>query len=262
MRAKKRDRWVMVSLLAGMGWLTWGCASQETVEKTGEGRGWHIVVKRCQGPNYDYFAGTVYVSLKQVRKLDANKVRKINFTDSAVVTYGHYASLDDPEAGADLKLIKSLMVPSQGYPFLDAHLEPVSEPDPPIDPSYVLASTKGVWTLHIGLFHGENRKQSAVELTRALRGEGVPAFVYHGPVKSMVTIGSYPARAVKETSRKNSRYGIKPVDPDLKKWKAEYPYMIINTGYARFRTMEGQKEKSGLLESLIIKVPRPGASLW
>ncbi len=234
-----------------------GCSQMEG--QSGEGRGWHIVVKRSVGPEREQWAGMVYDSLRQVKGLDPQKVKKYQTADSSVVTYGRYLNLDDPNAQKDLKFIKSLASPERGiFPFLDAHLEPISEPDPPIRADWVITNTKGYWTLQIGQFHGEKRKQAAVEVVNQLRAEGVPAYIYHGPVKSLVMIGSYPETAVKVPKGQEISQVLRPVDPDLRKWKSKYPYLIVNAGYAKFKDFRGGQR----LESQIVKIPRPGASLW
>lgn len=234
-----------------------GCSRMEG--QSGEGMGWHIVVKRALGPQRDQWAGMVYESLKQVKGLDPQKVKRYHTADTSVVTYGQYVDLDDPDAQKDLRFIKSLLNPEQGIkPFLDAHLEPISEPDPPIQPDWVITTTKGYWTLQIGQFYGEKRKRAAVEVVNQLRGEGVPAYIYHGPVKSLVMIGSYPQDAVKVPKGREISQVIKPVEPDLQKWKSKYPYLIVNTGYAKYKDSRGGQR----LESQIVKIPRPGASLW
>jgi hypothetical protein len=255
----RKGFWIGVGVvLVGLGIsLFHGCSQMDS--QSGEGQGWHIVVKRSIGPQREQWAGMVYESLKLVRGLDTQKVRKYQLADSSVVTYGRYSSLDDPNAQKDLKFIKSLASPEQGIrPFIDAHLEPISDPDPPIESDWIITNTKGYWTLQIGLFHGEKRKQAAVDVVAQLRNDGVPAYVFHGPVKSMVMIGAYPESAVKTPKTQEISQNLKPVDPDLRTWKTKYPYLIVNSGYARFKDSRGGQR----LESQIIKIPRPGMSLW
>ncbi len=252
-----------ILVLAGVALLV-GCSETQDGSLFGGGSqegggGWQIVVKRLYGPEREQLAMKVSEALKAVRGLDPAKVNKESSSDFTVVSYGRYSDLDDSRAKRDMKFIKSLMIPDQGYPFSDAHLEPVPEPDPPIDPSWMIGNTKGYWTLQIAQFQEGKRKLCAVELTKELRKEGVPAYVYHGPVKSMVLIGSYPREAVRTTSRREISQMLKPVNADLKRWKAKYPHLIFNSGYARVKDARGVKAR---MESQIIKVPRPGASLW
>lgn len=227
----------------------------------GEGEGWHIVVKRYHDNLRDQKAGIIYEALRRVPQLDPGRIKKTTSADSVVVTYGRYASLQDPKAKTDLQFIKSLMIPNEGYPFLDAHLEPISEPDPPVDPAWLLANAKGYWTLQIGQFDGRKRKQAAVDLTRELRREGKPAYVHHGPVKSMVTLGAFPYKAVTAPGPNAISQQPRAADPKLRKLKGEYPYLIINSGYGKIRNLQGVPGEQ-MMTSTIIKIPRPGASLW
>ncbi len=222
---------------------------------------WQIVVKRFVGPSRRRFAQLIYNSLIAVRGLDKHKVRKIDSDSSSAVVYGRYNGLDDPRAQRDLKFIKSLAVPNQGYPFLDAHLEPVPEPNPPINSQYLLKNATGYWTLQIARFYGKGRKRAAVDMTNELRKKGIPAYVYHGPVISIVTIGAYPENAVK-AGRKGKLIGQPiPVNPSLRRWLRKFPYMMINTQYVVFKSNQGKK-KSARIASQIIRIPSENGSLW
>jgi len=257
-------KWIVTSLIVLTGTFFFvGCSdTQEGTLFTGgqtESGGWQIVIKRLYGPDRERLAEKVYEAIRTVRGLDPAKVQKTSSGEYTVVSYGRYPSLENSQAQRDMKFIKSLMLPDQGYPFMDAHLEPIPEPDPAIQPDWVIGNTKGYWTLQIAQFQEGKRKLAAVRLVEELRKEGVPAYVYHGPVKSMVMIGSYPRNAVRTSSKKEISQILVPVDRDLKQWKSKYPYLIFNSGYAKVKNAKGQKAR---MESQIIKVPRPGASLW
>jgi len=225
------------------------------------GQDWQIVVKRFVGPNRRKLAQLVYNSLIAVRRIDKRKVRQMHLDNASIVVYGRYKGLDDKRAKRDLAFIKSLAVPQQGYPFLDAHLEPVPEPDPPIASQYLLKNARGYWTLQIARFYGKGRKQSAVDMTNELRRKGVPAYVYHGPVISMVTIGTFSENAVKAGRRGRLIGQPIAVDPSLKRWQREFPYMMINTQYAIFKSRQGKK-KSARITSQLIRIPSKSGSLW
>ncbi|NLE29578.1 MAG: hypothetical protein GX629_07925 [Phycisphaerae bacterium] len=263
----KTTVWVLAGVVGVMGAiLLSGCSgvggsSSGVIDRGGER--WTVIVKRLN-PGQEVYADVVVKSLRQVRGIDAGKIRKQQVGGYTVVMYGQYSSLDDANAQRDMQFIKSLMVPDQGYPFVDAHLEPMPEPDPPIAASWVLEKTKGYWTLQVGQFYGPGRKQGAVEMVKILRNEGVPAYVSHGPVKSLVTIGSYPENAVGTPGKGKISRKLIPRNADLKKWSKQYPYLIVNSEYAKFKSSQGPgNEKVEVrLESQIIKISRPGESLW
>jgi hypothetical protein len=213
---------------------------------------WTVVVKRLS-MEQKQFADVTYNTLVRVQGLDRSKVRKVTVGEKIVVIYGEYSGIDDSRAQRDMKFIKSLAVPDQGCPFLDAHLEPMPQPDPPMPSSWDLTKSSGYWTLKIAQFDGAGRKQAALETVQQLREQQVPAYVYHGPVKSWVTIGSYPETAV-------GRSDMKALDSELKRWKQTYPYLLVNSEYAKFKSSHGAK-KEIRLPSQIIKIPH-GGQLW
>jgi hypothetical protein len=161
-----------------------------------------------------------------------------------------------------MKYIKSLVVPDEGYPFVDAHLEPIPEADPPVPASWLLVKSGGYWTLEIAQFSETGRKKAAVDLVEQLRKKNIPAYVFHGPVKSMVTIGAYPEKAVGQAGKQKISRQLKATDPELRKWKREYPNLLINSEYAKFKTKQKGKNVEFRLDSQIIRVPSEGEMLW
>ncbi len=229
--------------------------------QTGNGQQWHIVVKRFRGPNRRKLGQLVYNTLVAVRGIDRRKVKQIYENNTCTVVYGRYNSINDKKAQKDLAFIKSLVSPERGYLFLDAHLEPIPEPDPPINKAYLLENANGYWTLQIARFYGKGRKRSAVDMTNELRKQGIPAYVHHGPVISIVTIGTFPEDAVK-AGRKGRLIGQPiPVSPELRRWQRKFPYMLINSEYAVFKSTQGKK-KSARIASQIIRIPSKNGSLW
>ena len=229
--------------------------------RTNGGEQWQIVVKRFAGPNRRKLAQLVYNTLIAVRGIDKRKVRQVHTSKTSAVVYGRYNGINDRQAQKDLKFIKSLVSPDRGYLFLDAHLEPIPEPDPPINSAYLLENARGYWTLQIAKFYGKGRKRSAVNMTKELRSKGIPAYVYHGPVISYVTIGAFPENAVK-AGRKGRLIGQPiPADPKLIQWQRKFPYLLINSEYVIFKSMQGKK-KSTRMPSQIIRIPSKTGSLW
>jgi hypothetical protein len=153
------------------------------------------------------------------------------------------------------------MIPDEGYPFLDAHLEPMIEHDPSCPSDWLIANTDGYWTLQIAVWHGKNRKQHAVDFVRKLREENIPAYVYHGPVKSLILVGAFPYKAVDTSAKREIRREISPRDPKLKQWKQKFPYLLMNGDYAVIKTTVGAPTNQRM-ESVIMKIPRQGESLW
>ncbi len=221
---------------------------------------WQVVVKRLSIKQKN-LADVVYESLVKVQGISADKARIIRDGDYLIVGYGQYPSFEDAAAQKDMRFIKSLGDAEGRFPFIDAHLELMPEPDPQIPADWLLTNTKGYWTLQIGQFHGAGRKQAAVEMVKELRNQNLPVYVYHGPVKSMVTIGEFPETAFSSGSKKRVMGQFKANDPELRKWIQKFPYMVVNTGYARFKTKQGKTQQLRL-NSQTIRIPREGESIW
>lgn len=227
----------------------------------GDSRTWQIVAKRFRGQGHYAKAKWVCESLKLSRGIDPNRVTLVHERDGTVVAYGRYRGIKDSQAKKDLTFFKSLGMPDQGYMFLDAHLEPVAEPDPPVPAGWMLTNSKGYWTLEIARFDQEGRKKDAVSLVRQLRSEHVPAYVRHGPIKSVVTVGAFPPNAVANAAvGRDKRRVIMmrpiPVDAGLKKWKKRFPYLIVNAAYINLKAKQGGKKAKSRLESKIMRVPK------
>ncbi len=255
---KKRHLIIIVSAL-----LLSGCTQLQngTSFSLSSRQPWHIVVKRVAGPKRKRIAILIFNSLQRVRHLDRNKVHLTQQRATSTVTYGKYNGPDDPRAQKDLKFIKSLAVPEQGYAFLDAHLEPIPEPDPAVNQQYMIHNAHGYWTLQIGKFYGPRRKQAAVEFVNAVRNEGFPGYLYHGPVISIVTVGAFPENAVRAGNKGKFIGRMVPVSFKLRSFLKKFPYMTINSGYARFKSVR-KKGISERIRSQIIKIPSANGSFW
>ncbi len=218
---------------------------------------WQIMVEQIVGPQHRDIAMNVFTSLKVVKGLAANQFRITHGTNSSTITYGRYSSIDDPNAQKALKLIKFLVVATDGgRPFLDAHLEPVPTPDPPVPEKWLLKNVLGVWTLEIAKYHGKGRKRNAVALVKTLRGSGEQAFVDHGLTSSIVTIGIFGANAVQQTVRRAIVGPPRARDPKLIELLKKYPDYLINGRYAKFTTTDGAGKKSSKrILSRLLRIP-------
>lgn len=124
-----------------------------------------------------------------------------------VVAYGRYPSADDPRAQADLKRLRSMKI-GDDTPFATAMLTPPDTGDLAGKPEYDLRGARAtfgpeaIYSLQVGVYgRGDGRAASAAELAEfrkaaeqavaTLRVQGEEAFFYHGPNRSMVTIGVF-----------------------------------------------------------------------
>ncbi|NLX06785.1 MAG: hypothetical protein GXY33_16735 [Phycisphaerae bacterium] len=237
-----------------------GC--QQQLGRQGD---WQIVLKRFVGPDRTRSAQWFHDSLKVSRGIDPAKIAVTHSDEVTLLTYGSYNNPQSQQAQKDLAFIKGLGVRDQGYLFLDAHLEPIPEPDPPILASWRLINSGGYWTLEIARFDEPGHKKAAVELVQYLRTEKkTPAYVYHAANRSLVTVGAFPEDAIQAGGgRRGPVIGMKPVvtDPDLKRWQNEFPYLIVNGTYIDLKAPKDDK-KEIRMPSKIMRVPDPSGSNW
>lgn len=195
---------------------------------------YRIVVTRITGPNRIQAAENLLRDIPRIRTSampeDANTMRrvevrvdpsKLSLVHEEEASYIHYGEYDGwlameggrerlvfaPATTRDLHMIQGLeLVDQRGgrgqtvyhYPFQPARLEPIQEADPAIDPAWLLVNAPPgvVYSLQIGFYTGPQRKQYAVDAVKKLRADGVKAFVFHGPSRSIVTVGEFGSTAV------------------------------------------------------------------
>lgn len=183
-----------------------------------------------------------------------------------VVAYGHYPSFDDAPARRDLEHIKSITI-DDGKPFDGAVLSP-----PLVDhiagtlPQYDLANVKSkqgkraAYSLQVGVYDagGQGRqaspddiksaREAAEKATLELRREGEEAYYYHGPRRSMVTIGVFPLADLGTT-----KGGTPVLSPRIKEVRNRFPYNLVN-GQGLLIRNEGEKE-GRLQPSFLVAIP-------
>jgi hypothetical protein len=156
--------------------------------------------------------------------------------EATVIAYGRYAT---PEEGQkDLSRVHAIEVMLDGErvkPFAGAFLAPPAAVKGSI-PEYDLRNArrlKGDWalyTLQIGVYSREDKPATAREMEEfraaaekavvQLRREGEQAYYYHGPTRSMVTVGLFGKEDFDAASRLES--------PALKALRKKFPYNLQN----------------------------------
>lgn len=182
---------------------------------------------------------------------------------AAVVAYGKYPSPDAAAAKADLERIRNLRIGNE-RPFGSAMMAPpIFEALPGTLPQYDLRNVKaqygdrGAYTLQVGVYcRMDDAEPSAKELGEfraaaekavvEMRRQGENAFYYHGPRRSMVTVGLF---GLKEFDLKNP--GLQ--SPAIAQAMRKYPYNLVN-GAGVKRKRPGQTEPT-IDPSFIVSVP-------
>lgn len=194
---------------------------------------WSIVLNTFSGDDHRQAAATMVAQLPQVspQLRDAWVQPKEN---GSIVAYGRYDGPADPAAQRDLKQIKALAMNGRRI-FPRAMLSRVQRGSTGSSP-YQLISVRErypnideLWSLQIalwGAFKGampwpEAQRRAEADV-RALRAQGLPAYVHHDPDQefSSVTIGLFDHRAL------NTRSGL--YSPEVEALLRRFPRYLIN----------------------------------
>lgn len=187
--------------------------------------------------------------------------------------WGSYATPADAEKY--LQTAKNFRSESGRQPFPKALVVPVpaGHVGPP---EWDLAKAKGAYTVCVQVWYNDpkvefyQRKEAAVAYCKQLREQGYEAYYHHGPSRSSVTIGSFPASSVEMVKE----YGrVSPVvsDPRIQAILDKFPRLAVN-GHEFWVTVpridpetgrpippplskDGRPIKNMLAKSYVVKIP-------
>ena len=193
-----------------------------------EQEGWGIVL--------EFFSGAGHVELAQQRRDQIS--RSIGRQDvfvrvrpkGSVVVLGSYSGPKDSKAQRDLARMQAIEIAGQ-RPYARSYLAP--PPPPPPDLGNVpelnllsakrLAGDRALYTLQVAVFESSGRdkaKRAAEKLAVELRQQGDMAFYYHGPTRSMVTIGIFGEEAYDAQAQR--------VSLQVQSLQRRFPYNLLN----------------------------------
>ncbi|MBX3353410.1 MAG: hypothetical protein KF684_10815 [Phycisphaeraceae bacterium] len=189
--------------------------------------GWTIVLRAYTGSDARAQAMSTLQGISSRVSLPTMRVQDRGRGSAIVV--GSFSAPSDPAAQRELQRVRELELDGQ-RPFATAFLAPpVDTNDTGGAPQFHLSratqefGTAARYTLQIGVYESANpaearraAEQAAVELRRG----GEPAFYYHGPSRSMVTIGAFTARDA----------GLDSPIPSavLEEFRRRHPYNLFN----------------------------------
>ena len=180
-----------------------GSTGRNVEARGADGEGWGVVL--------EFFSGAGHVERARQRRDQISRLtgRSDVFvrvrTRGSVIVLGSYPGPDDQRAQRDLKRMQSMAIAGR-RPYERAYLAP--PPPPPPDMGKIpelnllsakrLAGARALYTLQVGVFESPQReraKRGAERYALELRQQGEMAFYYHGPTRSMVTIGIFGEEA-------------------------------------------------------------------
>lgn len=219
---------------------------------SGRGGGWAIVLEAHSGKDA---AATAQSRLAQV-SLDSgrNDVYLRTTERGAAIVTGNYPAADSAGAKADVASLRARKVDGKA-PFAQAFLAPPPEiSDPGKIPELNLESAKltfgdrAQYTLQIAVYESKKRddaKRAAEEAALRLRRDGELAFYYHGPQRSMVTVGVFADRDFDQS--------LRPRSAMLITLQERYPLNMLNGQYPIVEKRPGNPDRDQ--PSTLVRIP-------
>ena len=216
--------------------------------------GWTIVLAAFSGPDARRQALAAADNLRAAAP-SLGSVRVQDRGRGAAIVSGSYRSPGDADAQRDLARIRAVTI-NNGTPFASAFLAPpTGAPDPGATPQYHLSrafiefGSQSRYTLQIAVYESPNpaeARRAAEQAATQLRSEGEPAFYYHGPSRSMVTLGAFTAA---EAGLDTGLPG-----PILAEFQRRHPYNVFN-GRQLLQRIPGQSRQVPQ-PSFLVEIPR------
>ncbi len=215
--------------------------------------GWTIVLAAFSGPDARAQAVTAASTIRA--RVDLPSIRAQERGRGAAVVSGSYTSPSDAAAQRDLARARAVTVDG-ATPFPSAFLAPpAGKPDPGSTPQYHLSrafaefGNQARYTLQIAVYESKNpaeARKAAEQAAAQLRAEGEPGFYYHGPSRSMVTIGAFSA------SEAGLDTGLP--GPVLAEYQRRHPYNLMNG--RQLLTQSGGRSNPAPQTSFLVEIPR------
>lgn len=221
--------------------------------------GWAIVLETFKG---DTAVAQAQQRLPEVSTLLKRSDVTVRVREKGcAIVLGAYPSADSDAAQRDLKMVRAFQIASpSGFgmrPYESAFLAAPSVSDRGKLPEYDLITlrrklgSQPAYTVQIGVYDTpdkpEEAKRAAEKAAKVLRDAGEKAFYYHGPRRSVVTIGVFSSRDVDENTGR-------PRSPEIARIRHDYPLNLLNGQYpiVTGRSANGQvvNQPSG-----VVKVP-------
>lgn len=238
--------------------------------KSAEAAVWSVVIESFRGEDQEEASRNGLQKLKTETGLTDAYIEKRG--PAIVIAYGRFTDGSSKETKAGLDKVRNTEVIISNVktkPFAAAFLAPPAN-IPGTIPEYDLRQAKkinGEWviyTLQIGAYTRLDKAPNAAELAEfrkaaeqavsQLRHEGEQAYYYHGPTKSMVTIGLFGKEDFDPQAP-----GAE--SPELVTLRKRYPYNLINGQGAhekiKVTTKNGkQAEADRMQPSALVVVPK------
>lgn len=227
----------------------------DTPAKASAPEGWTIVLATYAGPDHQALAAA---ALEQVRSLTPIKDARIQPRGKgSAVVLGNYTTPADPAVQTTLQTVRATLIENRPV-FAGAFLAPPrvpSEIDPASAAPFALTtartefSPRARYSLQIAFYESPDiseARKAAEKATVQLRRDGEPAFYYHGPTASLVTLGAFT----------DADAGLsKPIEsPLLMELRKRHPHNLYNGNQQLLQKTPGSKSKTPQ-PSFLVEIP-------
>lgn len=194
------------------------------------GQIWAISLKHFTGPDRLADAEIWQQSLK-------DKARKIEFwindrNGTASLYAGKFTDPGSEQAQKALDKVRSIQ---QGavQPFATVSLVPVVGATPTYSDPYNLRAYPNMYSLQIGYYDAQfsgDRKKAAEQAVKTLRQDDVEAYYYHGPHRSLITVGvfAYEEAFTPQVDRLAKQATVDAYSAEIRKLQEKFPYNLGN----------------------------------
>ncbi len=207
--------------------------SERGAERAAAADGWTIVLASYSGDDH---AGRALAALERVKALGLVDARTEGRAGGSIVALGNYGSPGDAQAKADLARVRG--VTANGEPvFPGAFLAPPKQDEGGATAANDLRGARDEfgksvrYTLQVGVYEAKDREESkraAEKAAAALRRAGEPAYYFHGPQRSMVTVGAFTEKEARAFMDRASGQTTGAGAPELWELFRRHPQNLLN----------------------------------
>lgn len=197
------------------------------------GQGWAVLLQQFTGPDRRQQAQELMDRIHQAGV--AADLWSEDYQGVLKVYAGRFHGPQEPAAQQTLERVQRITL-DESNPFASARLVPLMGQGRFITDPLDLKQYVGYYTLQIGYYDaqfGKDFRQAAEDAARELREEGYEAYYYHGPFRSLVTVGLFTENDFVMKGNTQA-YG-----PRIKTLQDKFPYNLGN-GRTLIETVNGK----------------------
>jgi len=217
---------------------------------------WAVQVKTFSGPDRQEQAHQL---LRQLNEAGLEEVWMSDIAGTAMIYCGRFQRQNSAEAQQTLQQVRQVELDGS-QPFRDAQIAPLTRDSEQITDPYNLKAYSGHYSLQVGFYDDQwdgDRRQAAEEAAAAIReGRDVKAYFYHGPHRSMVTVGLFTeseAFEMRPDPLSPGRSRVRAWSQAVRQLQEAFPYNLAN-GRKLLERFEEDQEATAQ-PSTLIRIP-------